>query len=229
MIGSFGTYSSGLIVSTLSVSRYGVWCIFSLDMWSRLVSSIECPIQLWTRTLWYDNLAICLFHISYWLIFNIKPCNLCLNDLMSSAVGNKCHTFIGKIYKTVCVKMVHILQDTRSFYDYAFKISFTFLRPWHMYLVSLAMEDKIPYLGITISSFVAIHPHWITLCYNIGELIHTQTLTYWVITVIPPMVARLIFIFVVAYNYMHLYDLRHVMDQFYILHATINDTFLNIK
>ena len=41
------------------------------------------------------------------------------------------------------------------------------------------------------------------------------------------MVARLIFIFVVAY--MHLYDLRHVMDQFNILHATINDTFLNIK
>ena len=91
------------------------------------------------------------------------------------------------------------------------------------------MEDKIPYLGITISSFVAIHPHWTTLCYNIGELTHThtQTLTYWVITVIPPMVARLIFIFVVAY--MHLYDLRCVMDQFNILHATINDTFLNIK
>ena len=41
------------------------------------------------------------------------------------------------------------------------------------------------------------------------------------------MVARLIFIFVIAY--MHLYDLRHVMDQFNILHATINDTFLNIK
>ena len=89
------------------------------------------------------------------------------------------------------------------------------------------MEDKIPNLDITISSFVAIHPHWTTLCYNIGELTHTQTLAYWVITVILPMVARLIFIFVVAY--MHLYDLRHVMDQSKILHATINDTFLNIK
>ena len=89
------------------------------------------------------------------------------------------------------------------------------------------MEDKIPYRSITISSFVAIHPHWTTLCYNIGELTHTQTLTYWVITVIPPMVARLIFIFVV--EYMHLYDLRQVMDQFNILHATINDTSLNIK
>ena len=28
---------------------------------------------------------------------------------------------------------------------------------------------------------------------------------------------------------MHSYDLRHVMDQFNILHATINDTFFNIK
>ena len=97
-----------------------------------------------------------------------------------------------------------------------------------MYLISLAMEDKIPYLGITISSFVEIHPHWTKLCYNIGQLTHTpKHVTYWVITVIPPMVARLIFIFVFAY--MHLYDLRHVMDQFNILHATINDTFLNIK
>ena len=42
------------------------------------------------------------------------------------------------------------------------------------------------------------------------------------------MVARLIFIFVVAYMYMHLYDLKHAMDQFNILHATINDTLLNI-
>ena len=49
-----------------------------------------------------------------------------------------------------------------------------------MYLISLATEDKIPYLGITISSFVAIHvhPHWTTLCYYIGELTHTHTNTH---------------------------------------------------
>ena len=69
---------------------------------------------------------------------------------------------------------------------------------------------------------------FIYMCYNIGELIHThtQTLTYRVITVIPPMVARLNLIVWVAY--MLLDDLRHVMDQFNILHATINGTFLNI-
>ena len=46
-----------------------------------------------------------------------------------------------------------------------------------MYLISLAMEDKIPYLGITISSFVAIHPYLTKLCYNIGELTRTRTRT----------------------------------------------------
>ena len=39
----------------------------------------------------------------------MRPCNLCLNDLVSSTVGNKCHTLIRKIDQTVCVKMVHIL------------------------------------------------------------------------------------------------------------------------
>ena len=34
------------------------------------------------------------------------------------------------------------------------------------------MENKIPYLGITILSFVAIHLHLTKLCYNIGELTH---------------------------------------------------------
>ena len=108
-------------------------------------------------------------------------------------------------------------------------MDFTFLRPWHLYLISLAMEDKIPYLGITIPSFVAIHLHLTKWCYNIGELTHThtQTLTYRVITVIPPMVARLNLIFWVAY--MHLEDIRHFMDQFNILHAIINGAFLNIK
>ena len=68
-------------------------------------------------------MTIWLFFVSYkLLIFNMKPCNLCLNDLVPSTDGNKCHTFISKIYKTVCVKMVHILPDTRSRYDYAFKI-----------------------------------------------------------------------------------------------------------
>ena len=93
----------------------------------------------------------------------MKPCNLCLNDLVPSTDGNKCHTFICKIYNTMCVTMVHILQDTRSMYDYAFKIGVQWLSHFCdldiMYLISLDMEDKIPYLGITISSFVAIHPH----------------------------------------------------------------------
>ena len=61
--------------------------------------------------------------------------HLCLNDLLTSADGNKCHTFISKIYKTVCVKMVHILQDTRSLYDYAFKIGVLFHSLYLCYLV----------------------------------------------------------------------------------------------
>ena len=67
-------------------------------------------------------MTIWLFIVSYkLLIFNIKPCHLCLNDLVPIADGNKCHTFIRNIYKTVC-RVVHILQDTRSLYDYVFKI-----------------------------------------------------------------------------------------------------------
>ena len=56
-------------------------------------------------------MTIWLFVVSYELLTcTIKPCNLCLNDLLPSAVdGNKCHTLIGTIYKPVCVKMVHIL------------------------------------------------------------------------------------------------------------------------
>ena len=44
-----------------------------------------------------------------------------------------------------------------------------------MYMISLAMEDKIPYMGITISSFVAIHLHLTKLFYNIGELTSNPT------------------------------------------------------
>ena len=79
-------------------------------------------------------------------------------------------------------------------------------------------------MGITISSYVAIHPHLTKLCYNIGELTHTHEHSH---TVIPPMVARLHLFFWVAY--MHFDDLRHFTDQFNILHDTINDIFLNIK
>ena len=68
-----------------------------------------------------------------------------------------------------------------------------------MYLISLYMEDNIPYIDITISSFVAIRPHLTKLFYNIGQLTHLQTFTYRVITVILPIVARLNFIFLVAY------------------------------
>ena len=39
-------------------------------------------------------------------------------DLVPSADGNKCHTFISNIYKMVCVKII----DTRRIYDYVFKI-----------------------------------------------------------------------------------------------------------
>ena len=44
--------------------------------------------------------------------FNMKPCNLCLNDVVPSTDGNKCHTLkskiAGEIDQTVCAKMVHI-------------------------------------------------------------------------------------------------------------------------
>ena len=125
MIGSFDTYSSsGLIVSSLSVGiefdAYSLWiCGFVLSHQLSAPSNYE--LEPSGMTIWLFSYKL--------LIFNITPCNLCLNDLVPSADGNKCHTFISKIYKTVCVNMVHILQDTRSLYDYAFKISFTFLRP----------------------------------------------------------------------------------------------------
>ena len=107
-------------------------------------------------------------------------------------------------------------------------MDFTFVRHWHMYMISLSMEDKIPYMDTTISSFVEIHPHLTKLCYyiHVGELKHTHKLSYGAITVIPPIVARLYFIFWAPY--MHLNGLRHFMDKFNILHVTINDTFLNI-
>ena len=127
MIGSFDTYSSsGLIVSTLSVG-------IEFDVYSLWICGLVLSHQLSALSnyeLEPSGMTILVFFVSYRLfIFNIKPCNVCLNDLVPSADGNKCHTFISKIYKTMCVKMVHILQDTRSLYDYAFKISFTFLRP----------------------------------------------------------------------------------------------------
>ena len=94
-----------------------------------------------------------------------------------------------------------------------------------MYLISLAMEDKMPYMGITISSFVGIHPHLTKLCYNIRELTHTHKHSQGDYSNV--MVTRLNFILWVAY--MHFDDLRHYTDQFNILHGTINYTFLNIK
>ena len=111
-----------LIVSTLSVGiefdAYSLW-ICGLVLSHQLSASSNNELEPSGMTIY--------FFVSYkLLIFNIKPCNLCWNDLVPC---NKCHTFISTIYKTVCVKMVHILQDTRSLYEYAFKISFTFLRP----------------------------------------------------------------------------------------------------
>ena len=50
-------------------------------------------------------MIIWLFFVSNeLLIYNMKPCNLCLNDLLPSADGNKCHTYMSKIYETVRVK-----------------------------------------------------------------------------------------------------------------------------
>ena len=102
MIGSFNTYSSSCsIVSTLSVGLefdvYSLW-ICGLVLSHQLSAPSNYELDPSGMTIW---LFSCL-------IFNIEPCNLCLIDLVPSADGNKCHTFISKIYKTVCVKMVHI-------------------------------------------------------------------------------------------------------------------------
>ena len=61
-------------------------------------------------------MTIWQFFVSYkLLIFNMKPCNLYLNDLVPSADGNKCHTFIGKIYKTVYIcKIPEVSMIMRS-------------------------------------------------------------------------------------------------------------------
>ena len=56
------------------------------------------------------------------------------------------------------------------FYIFIMTLTLTYVS-----LISPDMEDRLPNLGITFSSFVAIHPYLTKLRYNIGQLTHMET------------------------------------------------------